>query len=247
MFIDKALAAQRADGSFNEHGGSDTSYQATSMLNMEVLMTYVADPAQVARLGAALGRATAWETAHVNAATGQVSVAGNTRTGLDQEIGPSGQPKDVNVGEVGLSLAYASRLTGVAGTAALAGAVNKYAVTLRSAAGTALVDDVVGIDTGAHVITGAAAATQYLFLDPADSGDEITNFHQGKDVLDLRAVFRQSTSTVVSDLIAVRQVGRSTVVTVDPDGRGGGAAHMLVTLDNVVAASLHVGTDVLLR
>lgn len=255
-FVTAALAAQRADGSFNEHGGSDTSYQATSMLNLEVLLTYTQDPAMAARLSAALKSATAWEVAHI-LPSGEVQVAGNSRTGLGQEVGPSGLPKDVNYGEVALSLSYAAKLQGSASVQASAAAVTAYAVAYRAPASAApnamyavaSAPDVIQIGAGAHTVSGAGGQTVFAFLDRAAAHDTITNFQIGRDVLDLRAIFAQGVypGSAASDLLRISQSGKNAVLTVDPDGRGPGAAHVLVTLQNVVAAALHPNADYTVR
>jgi len=255
-FITTALAAQRADGSFNEHGGSDTSYQATSMLNLEVLLTYTQSPAMATRLGGALTSATAWEVAHI-LPSGQVEVAGNSRTGLGQEVGPSGLPKDVNYGEVALSLSYAAKLQGSASVLASAAAVTAYAVSYHApaaanpsaASAVTSAPDVIQIGTGPHTLSGAGGQTVFAFLDRADTNDTITNFQGGRDVLDLRAVFAEGfyPGSTASDLLRISQSGHNAVLTVDPDGRGPGAAHVLVTLQNVVATALRPNGDYTVR
>jgi hypothetical protein len=255
-FINAALAAQRADGSFNEHGGSDTSYQATSMLNLEMLLTYTQDPAMATRLGAALRSATAWEVAHI-LPSGEVQVAGNSRTGLGQEVGPSGLPKDVNYGEVALSLSYAAKLQGSASVQASAAAVTAYAISYHAPASAsasaayavASALDVIQIGTGPHTLTGAGGPTVFGFVDRADAHDTITNFHVGRDALDLRAIFAQGVypGSAASDLLRISQSGKNAILTVDPDGKGPGAAHVLVTLQNVVAAALHPNADYTVR
>lgn len=258
-FITSALAAQRADGSFDEHGGSDTSYQATSMLNLEVLLTYTRDdPAMTARLGAALKSAAAWEIAHI-LPSGQVQVDGNSRTGLGQEIGPSGVAKDVNYGEVALSLSYAATMQGSAAVQASAAAVTAYAVAYRAPVAaspdlaaygaTLITPDVVQVGVGAHTLSGAGGPTVFTFLDRADANDTITNFQAGRDVLDLRAVFAQGVyrGSAASDLLRITQSGKNAVVTVDPDGRGPAGSHVLVILQNVAAAALHPNSDYTVR
>ena len=40
QFIKMGVSTQRPDGSFNEHGGADTSYQWTSILNIGILLMY---------------------------------------------------------------------------------------------------------------------------------------------------------------------------------------------------------------
>ncbi len=107
-FTRAGLANQRPDGTFNEHKGADTSYQAVSILNVAGLLVYAEDHTLRARLADALRRGVAWERERIGA-DGEVAVEGNSRTGLGQEQF-LGKPKDVNYAEVGLAMLYASVL-----------------------------------------------------------------------------------------------------------------------------------------
>ena len=95
-----ALARRDADGVFIENGGRDSSYNAVSILMGQVLAFYQPDP----NLDSALVRAVAWQRTCVKP-TGEVQVAGNTRTGVGKEVF-MGQPKNVNYPEVVLAFAY---------------------------------------------------------------------------------------------------------------------------------------------
>jgi hypothetical protein len=95
-----AMAKRDADGVFVEKGGRDSSYNAVSLLMAQVLALYLPDP----ELDAALVKAMAWERTRIKP-TGEVQVAGNTRTGLGQEQ-MMGKPKTVNYREVALALCY---------------------------------------------------------------------------------------------------------------------------------------------
>lgn len=105
-FIDEALKGQRPDGSFNEHNGSDNSYQAVSMLNIAILLSYEKDPAVAKALKASLVRAADWELPHIDA-NGMIDPKGNSRTGLNQETF-FGKPKEINDEEVAQALLYTS-------------------------------------------------------------------------------------------------------------------------------------------
>lgn len=95
-----AMARRDADGVFIEKSGRDTSYNAVSLLMAQVLALHLPD----AELEAALVKAMAWQRTRIRP-TGEVEVAGNTRTGLGQERG-MGQTKGVNYREVALALCY---------------------------------------------------------------------------------------------------------------------------------------------
>jgi len=109
-----AMARRDADGVFIENGGRDSSYNAVSLLMAQVLVFYLPDP----DLDAALVRAMAWQRTCIKP-TGEVAVAGNTRTGVGKEIF-MGQPKNVNYPEVALAFAYFGMVHGDAEALALA-------------------------------------------------------------------------------------------------------------------------------
>jgi hypothetical protein len=127
-FVESGLANQSADGAFNEHNGSDSSYQAVSMLNITGLIAYADDPAYRSRLEDALKRAAAWEKTRIRA-DGLVAVEGNSRTGLGQEEF-MGRLKDVNYPEVALALLYASIITGDSALKAQGEAVTSHVAML---------------------------------------------------------------------------------------------------------------------
>jgi hypothetical protein len=99
-FVDLGLKKQQPDGYFLEAGGADTSYNVVAILMMQVYDLYIPTPG----IEAALPRAVAWELARL-APTGEIDVAGNSRTGLGQEI-YFGKAKEVNYGEAVLALGY---------------------------------------------------------------------------------------------------------------------------------------------
>lgn len=107
-FIEAGLANQREDGTFNEHDGFDSSYQAVSLLNIGGLLAHIQDADGKARLTDAFVRGYKWERGRI-AKDGEVLVEGNSRTGLGQEEF-LGRPKDVNYAEVALSFFYAAHI-----------------------------------------------------------------------------------------------------------------------------------------
>ena len=96
-----ALELRDANGVFIENGGRDSSYNAVSLLMAQVLAFYQPDP----KLDAALDRAMKWQRTRI-LPTGEVLVAGNSRTGLGQEKSIEGGIKKVNYNEVALALCY---------------------------------------------------------------------------------------------------------------------------------------------
>ena len=72
--------------------------------------------------------------------------------------------------------------------------------------------------------------------------------HSG-DMLDLRAVVAatgyKGSDAIADHVLAIVQVGADAVLSIDPDGSGGQAAHKVVTLEHVTASSLHAGHDFL--
>ena len=103
VFLKAALANLRADGSFKEHGGYDSSYQAVSLLGIAGLVqnldSYPRDP-----LLQAFDRAARWQKNRIEG-SGRVATKGNTRTGVGREGN-----KEVNYFEVIVALYYAGYL-----------------------------------------------------------------------------------------------------------------------------------------
>lgn len=115
--VAEALQRRDADGVFIENRGRDSSYNAVSLLMGQVLALYLPDP----KMDAAFVQAMKWQRTRIKA-TGEVEVAGNTRTGLGQEQ-LMGRLKKVNYREVALALCYYGMLHDDAEALALAGKV----------------------------------------------------------------------------------------------------------------------------
>jgi hypothetical protein len=106
-FVDLAMKQFRtSDGVFLEKGGWDSSYQAVAAQKLLVWTLYFPDK----KLEAAVNRAIRWELGRIGP-QGDVSVTGNTRTGLGQEQW-MGHPKGVNLSEITLCLLYDYARTG---------------------------------------------------------------------------------------------------------------------------------------
>jgi hypothetical protein len=120
-FVDLAVAKYRAsDGVFLERGGHDSSYQAVAAWLLQVWVIYFPDE----KLDALIGKAVRWEIGRVKP-SGEIDAAGNTRTGLGQEIW-QGKPKDVNYSEVTLCLLYYHARTGDQDSLAAARRIVEY-------------------------------------------------------------------------------------------------------------------------
>jgi hypothetical protein len=138
-FVEAAMKQYRdSDGVFLEKGGHDSSYQAVAALKLQVWITYFSKregeaPAELKELPSqpaapsarqeprppettqryletAAEKAVKWEIGRVKP-DGEVDVAGNTRTGLNQEVW-QGNYKDVNLSEVTFCLLYHYARTG---------------------------------------------------------------------------------------------------------------------------------------
>jgi len=105
-FLDLGLKHVRKDGVIVEKDGHDSSYQASSLVRMQVYSIYVPNE----QLSAAIDRAAAWELGRIKP-NGEVDVTGNTRTGLGQEKF-LGRDKNVNYPDVVLALFYYGVRTG---------------------------------------------------------------------------------------------------------------------------------------
>jgi len=90
-----ALTRRDQEGVFIENGGRDSSYNAVSILFGQVLALHLPLP----DLEAALPKAVTWQLTRIHE-SGEVEVAGNTRTGVGKEKSYFGQPKNVNYSEV---------------------------------------------------------------------------------------------------------------------------------------------------
>jgi hypothetical protein len=129
-FVNQALATQSTAGYFLERGRWDSSYNGTSMLDVEELMMDSTNTAQVSQLAASLSSAAAWEETRI-ATNGAVSIVGNTRTG-GQENDLNGAPKTVDYLEVGTSLLYAGAILNSAEATSAGNAVAAYGLMENS-------------------------------------------------------------------------------------------------------------------
>lgn len=103
-FAAAAFQNQAKDGSFLEHGGSDSSYQAVSLLNAAILIHHFPNTRSVAIKR--LLKGAEWQLNRIGS-NGRVSAEGNTRTGVGREGG-----KEINYYEVAQALFYIGQLTG---------------------------------------------------------------------------------------------------------------------------------------
>ncbi len=101
-----ALGNQAPDGYFTEHGGPDTNYNAVSALKLAEIILFD----NRYDLMPALQRSAQWEIARVDP-SGTVGVAGNTRTGMGQEV-YFGAAKNVSYPTVASALGLYSAMTG---------------------------------------------------------------------------------------------------------------------------------------
>jgi Ca2+-binding RTX toxin-like protein len=109
-------------------------------------------------------------------------------------------------------------------------------------------NDVLQVGTGASQLTGGAGKDVFMFSAKADQGNVIHDFTVGTDVIDLTGAMK-STGYAGSDPVAdhylslVANSTGGTNIMIDPDGNGAQAAHLLVTVENVTTAQLHIGAD----
>lgn len=90
-----AITLRDEDGVFVENGGRDSSYNVVSVLFGQVLTLHVPMP----EAEAAFAQAMKWQVSKV-LPSGEVDVAGNSRTGVGKEKSYGGAPKNVNYTEV---------------------------------------------------------------------------------------------------------------------------------------------------
>jgi hypothetical protein len=97
-FLKNALSLQMPDGTFKEKGGYDSSYQAVSLMNLQIAWTYLDDPLIRQQVFESISTGMQWMKSRI-LPSGEVSAQGNTRTGLGQEKF-FGKVKEINYGEV---------------------------------------------------------------------------------------------------------------------------------------------------
>jgi Ca2+-binding RTX toxin-like protein len=103
--------------------------------------------------------------------------------------------------------------------------------------------------TGANNLTGGSGNDMFVFDRAAAHNNVITDFKVGEDLIDLRAMMKSigyaGSDPVAGGILKISQSGTDTVISVDTDGSGPAAAHNLVTLQKILPASFHVGSDLL--
>ena len=103
-FLRQVLSMQREDGVFLEKGGYDSSYQAVTLLNLQIAWTFLEDAGLRQQTFLAMVGGMNWLKSRI-LPNGEVSSAGNSRTGHAQEIF-FGKAKEINYGEVAFALFY---------------------------------------------------------------------------------------------------------------------------------------------
>ena len=104
-----AVARQKTDGVNPEAGGYDSSYQAVGIAYAQLWATYFSKDSATAAVKVMITKGLAWEHLRV-LSSGQVDMAGNTRTGV--ETGPSSTIKTMDWRNVVISLARCFQTTG---------------------------------------------------------------------------------------------------------------------------------------
>ena len=109
QFVEAALGFAKTDGIFIEAGGSDTSYQAVSLVAALDLLALGYQGENAARLEARWRKGSAWLAGRI-ADDGRLDSSLNTRTCTRETF--VGRPKEVDVREVFRALAYAEAVSG---------------------------------------------------------------------------------------------------------------------------------------
>lgn len=101
--VSDGLSLQRDDGAFPEKGGHDSSYHAVALIYLQRYLLQNPPGPWREQCDRAAQRGVRWLGSRIDE-TGRVDVAGNTRTGLQQETGRTGAIKQVNFPEVAQAL-----------------------------------------------------------------------------------------------------------------------------------------------
>ena len=94
---------------------------------------------------------------------------------------------------------------------------------------------------GQDLLAGGQGDDRFVYTNPQEGGDRITDFKPNQDAIDLSRIFteKQYVSTrPFRDYIKLIQSGTSTIVELDANGKATGGFETLVTLDNVAANRL---------
>lgn len=124
--LNVALSLQRPDGDFLEKSGSDSSYNAISLLHLTEIAVFLNEP----QLMTALRKGFNWEEGRVNS-NGSITVEGNTRTGASQEI-YFGKPKGVHYREITRAFALYGTFANDQAAADTALKITNYALAHQS-------------------------------------------------------------------------------------------------------------------
>ena len=120
-FLESALKLQSKEGVFQEYEGFDSSYQAVSLVRLQLYAIYFPEE----RLDQAIEQGLQWELGRIKE-NGEVRVSGNARTGLGQEQF-LGRPKETSYEQVVLALLYYGARTNNHKAIATAEQVYKFA------------------------------------------------------------------------------------------------------------------------
>ena len=105
----RGLSAQTADGMDPEDGGGDASYQAYGILLAEHFATVCPDPDLRAEVGSIIVHGLNWEEQWIDPA-GHVSIAGSTRTGVEDSR--AGTVKTIDYKTIVQAFSVATTVTG---------------------------------------------------------------------------------------------------------------------------------------
>jgi Ca2+-binding RTX toxin-like protein len=115
--------------------------------------------------------------------------------------------------------------------------------TIRAESG----DDIIHAGRGASVLYGGDGEDMFVFS-ALGKGTTIKDFNLGDDMLDLRplmdAIGYNGTDPVADRVVSFGgTAANGTQVMIDHDGAGAGPAHLLATLDQVLASAFRPGVD----
>jgi Ca2+-binding RTX toxin-like protein len=106
-------------------------------------------------------------------------------------------------------------------------------------------DVTIVLGTGANRVTGGGQHDLFVFEKAASHDNVVTDFHAGRDMLDLRGMLKDAgyagSDPVADHVLQIAQHGADTTIALAANG----GAHNVVTLQNVTASSLHAGHDYL--
>ena len=101
---------------------------------------------------------------------------------------------------------------------------------------------------GHDLLSGGQGNDRFVYTNPQEKGDRITDFKPNQDAIDLSGILSKkqfASAKPFRDYVKLIQSGASTIVQLDANGKAAGGFETLVTLDNVAINRLNADSFIL--